>query len=194
MQIQKQIGRQVSVFGFFFFLFKKHWAWELPGGPGVRTQRFHRHGAGSIPGQGTKILLARRHGHRKALSRDASSHTAKETEVSLRDFVALRSPIRMYGTAIWGTTELVRSLPSSPRPKAPGATRRWAPGHTEWSRSPPVLAQGPEKGAPSAQSAVHLLFSALSPHTPNPKGSWGNPQHERVGAKVLSRGYLFSKQ
>ena len=31
---------------------------EFPGGQVVRTQRFHRHGLGSVPGWGTKILQA----------------------------------------------------------------------------------------------------------------------------------------
>ena len=32
--------------------------WEFPGGPVVRTRRFHCRGPGSIPGWGTKILQA----------------------------------------------------------------------------------------------------------------------------------------
>ena len=32
--------------------------WEFPGGPVVRTRRFHCSGLGSIPGQGTKIPQA----------------------------------------------------------------------------------------------------------------------------------------
>ena len=32
--------------------------WEFPGGPVVRTRRFHCHGPGSIPGWGSKILQA----------------------------------------------------------------------------------------------------------------------------------------
>ena len=31
------------------------WFWEFPGGPVIRIQRFHCHGPGSIPGEGTKI-------------------------------------------------------------------------------------------------------------------------------------------
>ena len=33
----------------------KHLYWEFPGGPVVRTWRFHCRGQGSIPGWGTKI-------------------------------------------------------------------------------------------------------------------------------------------
>ena len=36
-----------------------------PGGPVVGTQRFHCHGPGSIPGQGTKILQVTWHGQKK---------------------------------------------------------------------------------------------------------------------------------
>ena len=37
---------------------------EFPGGPVVRTRRFHCRGPGAIPGQGTKILEAATHGHK----------------------------------------------------------------------------------------------------------------------------------
>ena len=38
---------------------------EFPGGLMVRTPCFQRHGAGSIPGQGTKIPKAAQHGQKK---------------------------------------------------------------------------------------------------------------------------------
>ena len=37
----------------------------FPGSPVVRTRRFHCHGPGSIPGQGTKITQAAQHSQRK---------------------------------------------------------------------------------------------------------------------------------
>ena len=36
----------------------KKYARDFPGGPVVRTQRFHCHGRGTIPGWGTKIPQA----------------------------------------------------------------------------------------------------------------------------------------
>ena len=39
--------------------------WECPGGPVVRTRHSHCQGPGSIPGPGTKIPLAMRHGQKK---------------------------------------------------------------------------------------------------------------------------------
>ena len=44
------------------YFFKKIQAWEFPGSPVVRTCCFHCGGLGSIPGQGTKIPQATRHG------------------------------------------------------------------------------------------------------------------------------------
>ena len=38
---------------------------DFPGGPVVKTLRFHCRGAGSIPGRGTKILHAVWHGQKK---------------------------------------------------------------------------------------------------------------------------------
>ena len=38
---------------------------EFPGGPAVRTRRFHCHGQGSIPGQGTKVPQAAQHGQKR---------------------------------------------------------------------------------------------------------------------------------
>ena len=37
---------------------KKYLCWDFPGSPVVKTPRFHAGGAGSIPGQGTKISYA----------------------------------------------------------------------------------------------------------------------------------------
>ena len=39
---------------------------EFPGGLVVRTLRFHCRGQGSVPGRGTKILQAARHGQKKS--------------------------------------------------------------------------------------------------------------------------------
>ena len=39
---------------------KKYLCWDFPGSPVVKTPRFHAGGAGSIPGQGTKISYASR--------------------------------------------------------------------------------------------------------------------------------------
>ena len=53
---------------FFFaltFIFKKHCIWEFPGGPVVRTPRFHFRGMGSIPGWGTKIPQAAQYGQKQ---------------------------------------------------------------------------------------------------------------------------------
>ena len=56
---------------------QRHWAdgqgkalktedpWEFPGGPVVRTRRFHCCGRGSIPGQGTKIPQATQHSQKQ---------------------------------------------------------------------------------------------------------------------------------
>ena len=44
---------------------KKKWLWEFPGGPAVRSWRFHCRDPGSIPGQGTKIPQATWHGQKK---------------------------------------------------------------------------------------------------------------------------------
>ena len=38
---------------------KKSLIWEFPGGPVVRTRRFHCQGSGSVPGWGTKIPPSR---------------------------------------------------------------------------------------------------------------------------------------
>ena len=46
-------------------LHKKILSWEFPGGPVVRTRRFHCCGLSSIPGQGTKIPQAAWHGQKK---------------------------------------------------------------------------------------------------------------------------------
>ena len=42
---------------------------EFLGGPVVRTRHFHCQGPGSIPGQGTKIPQAMRHGQKKFLNK-----------------------------------------------------------------------------------------------------------------------------
>ena len=42
---------------------------EFPGSPVVRTQRFHCHGLGSIPGWGTKIPEAAQNGQKKKKKR-----------------------------------------------------------------------------------------------------------------------------
>ena len=39
--------------------------WEFPGGPMVRTQRFHCWGPGSVPGWGIKTLQVTWHGQKK---------------------------------------------------------------------------------------------------------------------------------
>ena len=41
-----------------YTLFVTEKGWEFPGSSVDRTQRFHCHGLGSIPGQGTKIPQA----------------------------------------------------------------------------------------------------------------------------------------
>lgn len=41
---------------------------ELPGGPVVKTEHFHCHGQGSIPGRGTNILKAVRCGQKRKIS------------------------------------------------------------------------------------------------------------------------------
>ena len=44
---------------------KSRHSWELPGGPVVRTWRFHSHGLGSIPGWGNKIPKEAWHSQKK---------------------------------------------------------------------------------------------------------------------------------
>ena len=48
-----------------FCIFKMEALWELPGGPVVRTRRFHFRGPGSVPGWGTKIPQAAQCGQKK---------------------------------------------------------------------------------------------------------------------------------
>ena len=50
--------------------YKKKKKGEFPGGPVVRTWRFHCRGPGSIPGQGTKIQQATQHGQKKERERE----------------------------------------------------------------------------------------------------------------------------
>ena len=47
-----------------FSVFKMHHSRDSPGGPVVRTLRFHCQGLGSIPGWGTKIPKATWHGQK----------------------------------------------------------------------------------------------------------------------------------
>ena len=47
----------------------RKWSWVCPSGPGVKTPSSQCRGTGSIPGRGTKILHAARHGQKKETKR-----------------------------------------------------------------------------------------------------------------------------
>lgn len=49
----------------FCHLQSKSYNWEFPGSPVIKTLHFHCRGPGTIPGRGTKISKASRHGQKK---------------------------------------------------------------------------------------------------------------------------------
>ena len=80
--------------------------WEFPGGPVVRTRRFHHGGPGSIPGRGTKILQARQVSREKNNLGTCQGHSA----CMCRERSRKASPSEWHKFRPKDTWELVRRM------------------------------------------------------------------------------------